>query len=702
MRKANTITTQFSISDKPQYTYVEATEVRQFILGQISNPIIKAKADIPGSVLHTIITNLEKRPLFIYNGNKQSRFVFSSWYGVLDLRKNTYANSLLRDLYLLHELNHMATIQYQPLTDEEWIEAHIRNEKASSMWSEALVYFEHPELFVQAQKLFGNLWVKRYYTDEILLIPGKSNHQLYNEAPLLMSALLLQEFVKISVKPYVDLSSEELRTRKYDYFTESWCDANACIQQEANNHMQAYLKLSLSNPTEACNFHKQWLEENTSLRGVLFDYTHPLRVGVNQSAIMQAARDSERSKELQLKYSIPMKLCMQGYLQQCVDVMEQHEMSAGITQTPLVEPTKKLIREHGICNTVYALFTQPAREVASILYATQNLQEQLFTMAQSRKQDHVNQQFAQQYIQWTQNVVAGLEEYPHFYPTAGSSEALRASIVELSANARKKGKNVKLHIFQGEYEGAPSYAAGNAIEVVQHRNRSIEELSNCNNVREGDLFYISYASSIEGNRWENLNQFLDCMHKKGVKVLLDLTYLGCFVEHDKLNLRHLAVECVYVSLSKAFGVYYQRVGGMFSKNPSQLLFGNKWFKNMFSINYGIELMKNYPLHAVPNYYRSIQENLILRVNQQLGLDLKASDVFLLANQQLTKEEFGKLPKHVQILCRKFNDGDSYILRVCLQPMLDYLTNDFRKTFPMYGLEASIQNNKLLNTLTARL
>lgn len=687
MKNTNLITTNFK--------HVAPEQVKDFILNQFSNLEIKRSINTPGKIMFNLVEKLAQHPLFFYNGSTAARLSFSSWYGLLDLRDNTYTNQLERDLYLLHELNHMATLNYTKMSDEEWRSEHIRNEKASSFWSEALVYFEYPSLFEPASATFP-LWIAPYFTDELALIPGISNHILYAQSPEFCSALLFQEFLKISIKEHHTLSPIELRSRKYDYLTETWCDANQVLQTCINQHFVEYRGYLADNRyAEAIALHEKWLNTNMSERGVLFDNKHVLRAKVNSNEIFKLAKQEERFKTLTLKYNIPYSISLQGYLDKIVAIMQSEEAKGNITQTPLVAPTKQLIHDAGITNTIYSLFTRPARAVANQLRSKNNLQDQLYGIAESRIQDGFNKIFTEQYKNWTKDLVIGLDDFPHSYPTAGSSEALRESIIELAAVARNKGDIINIHTFQGEYEGVRSYASSVSIPMIEHANRNLDNLLNASNLRAKDIFYISYPSSIDGNIWPDLNKFLDLMHTKGVRVLLDLTYVGAYIGKQTVMANHPAIECVYFSLSKSFGVYYHRVGGVFSRNPLNLLVGNKWFKNTFSMALGTDLMQQFRPNDIASFYSRIQQALTWYVNSKLNLKLQPSDVFLIAQQKISPAEHATLPATLKMLCRPTDN--SYILRACLQPLLDYLTNDFHRTFPLFNFEIAPRSvNKLIN------
>jgi hypothetical protein len=108
------------------FKVVHPHEVRAFLIEQFFTHELKRAAQTPGNIIYTLIDKLAERPLFHYSGNKLARLVFSSWYGLLDLRNAAYTHHLQRDLYLLHELFHMATINYAKMTDDEWSAEHIR------------------------------------------------------------------------------------------------------------------------------------------------------------------------------------------------------------------------------------------------------------------------------------------------------------------------------------------------------------------------------------------------------------------------------------------------------------------------------------------------------------------------------------------------------------------------------------------------
>jgi hypothetical protein len=75
-----------------------------------------------------------------------------------------------------------------------------------------------------------------------------------------------------------------------------------------------------------------------------------------------------------------------------------------------------------------------------------------------------------------------------------------------------------------------------------------------------------------------------------IHVIVDLTYVGAVADPVDIDLRSPAVEAVVWSLSKPFGVYYHRVGGLVARAEIPTLRGHHWFKNLFSVHLGERLM----------------------------------------------------------------------------------------------------------------
>ncbi len=132
------------------------------------------------------------------------------------------------------------------------------------------------------------------------------------------------------------------------------------------------------------------------------------------------------------------------------------------------------------------------------------------------------------------------------------------------------------------------------MQVIQHNRQFWKDLERDSDaMRPGDCFYLSQPSSIDGNTWDDADEFIKMMAHTHpyVRIRLDLCYLGTTTRPFKLlNANMFNVDMIFFSLSKVFGVYYHRIGGVFCKRKLPGLFGNRWFKNLFSLQLGCELM----------------------------------------------------------------------------------------------------------------
>ena len=172
-------------------------------------------------------------------------------------------------------------------------------------------------------------------------------------------------------------------------------------------------------------------------------------------------------------------------------------------------------------------------------------------------------------------------------------------------------------------------------------------------------WYVSQPSAIDGNMWRDFPRFLTAMAERGIEVAVDLAYVGAAPEQVTIDLSAPNVPHVFFSLSKVFGVFYHRIGGMLSRTPMLGLEGNKWFKNMFSLLLGTSLIRETPSPlTLPAKYRPIQLAACRDLEEEHRIPLAPSEVILLASSPL-----GNYP-------RAFRRGAGY--RWCLTPTMDRL------------------------------
>ena len=318
-----------------------------------------------------------------------------------------------------------------------------------------------------------------------------------------------------------------------------------------------------------------------------------------------------------------------------------------------------------LIKTIYSLYYPESKKITKDLFNNPNslkFYEKSFTEPKVQTESHIK--FKEAWLKWASPQVSGLDEF-YFYNTAGSSEAIRDSLANLKAEGCEN-----IFVFKGEYEGFKALAESYKLNVIEINRQDFLNIpfNSLNGV-----FYISQPSSIDGNIWKDFDIFVDFIKntQNSCKIRLDLCYLGTTVTPLKLNLNHSNIDMVFFSLSKVFGVYFHRIGGVFSREKILSLEGNKWFKNLLSLYLGIELLTTYNIDYIPKKYLTYQNDIIYFLNLKYpNINFIASDVIFLAysnsnNFEQKYPDLKNMKRHV--------DLSHY--RYCLTPLMDYLINN---------------------------
>ena len=313
---------------------------------------------------------------------------------------------------------------------------------------------------------------------------------------------------------------------------------------------------------------------------------------------------------------------------------------ATITQyNPNAELNARLLAA-GASKTVYALVTPETESTKSRVFGNHGDSYRALLLEQCRdawtnKQDNYHESFFNVWYQWSKQVVDfDREKFPFYYPTAGASEPLRHLIYDLAAHAR--GSDRAVHVFKGEYEGYKAMAEAAGLRLVEHDRADWRDMGRPEHDWEpGDLFFISQPSAIDGMVWNDFNAFVGAMPPNSI--VADVTYVGA-VPREAVPVRfHLdakSIRNIVFSLSKPFGAYYDRIGGVWCREQDLGLFGNKWFKNLTSLALGWELMTKYGVFHMAETYAHYQRVGARFVSDRLGIELKPADVYVLATAPL--------------------------------------------------------------------
>jgi hypothetical protein len=344
---------------------------------------------------------------------------------------------------------------------------------------------------------------------------------------------------------------------------------------------------------------------------------------------------------------------------------------------PIHDPElDRRVKDAGGSKTVYALVTPETEAAKNFILgnavtgpdAARRRHLEQFREAWTGKQFASHEAFIERWIAWAAPVVAiDAPALAWRYPTGGASEALFHVIAAYGNRARGEKFNPEVHIFAGEYEGYKAYAESCGIAVIEHRRADWQAVGR--ELPATALFCLSQPSAIDGNVWPHANDFLGLIAASAdrPRVLLDVTYVGAIADQPAARIAadSPAVQDLVFSLSKPFGVYYDRIGGVLCRNAMPSLFGNQWFKNLTSLQLGMALLERHDVFDLPRRYKSVQREAAAQIGRYLGLALRPSDVIVLAQADPNATTDRAL---TAFLRRPAGDGDA-ALRLCLTPAM---------------------------------
>ena len=245
--------------------------------------------------------------------------------------------------------------------------------------------------------------------------------------------------------------------------------------------------------------------------------------------------------------------------------------------------------------------------------------------------------------------VPNLMDFGFSYPTAGSEEGIREILTQLQTQGVKK-----IYVLNGEYEGYEAVAKTRGIETI-----TVEFDTNPRSLERG-YWFISNPSARDGNIIPN--QYIREICDAGHKVFYDMAYLGSTKQHE-FDLNHENIFSAVVSFSKPFGLFYDRIGVTFSKEPVNSLYANKWFKGILGLMIAEKIVDSLEPTELHQKYRSTQQQIVEGINTLHNLALQPSDALLLAN--ISPDNVSKLGSDQLSLLEPFKRGKGY--RICLTP-----------------------------------
>ena len=274
--------------------------------------------------------------------------------------------------------------------------------------------------------------------------------------------------------------------------------------------------------------------------------------------------------------------------------------------------------------------------------------------------DRMHIPIMQKYVDLHSSNIPGLANFPFRYPTAGSEEGIREVLTHLLTQGvgeiyALKGEYEGYH-FAGQTRGYRTSSGRNSIKTIE-----VDPLrTKAKDLRPG-WFFISNPSSRDGN--VICEQFLNELRQAGHFLFYDLAYADSANPDNKFDLNHGNNRIAVASFSKPYGLFYFRVGFVFSKEEVPSLYGNKWFKVVPSLLIADAIMDKLKPEELYKKYRPIQQAIVEGINKDFDLGMRVSDSLLLGH--ITSEDAKKLNETQLWMISRFKRGDGY--RFCLKP-----------------------------------
>ncbi len=309
-------------------------------------------------------------------------------------------------------------------------------------------------------------------------------------------------------------------------------------------------------------------------------------------------------------------------------------------------------KEFKAITTVYSYYFPEVRKIIDEL--VKKYPHDVFLKSVKPGLDDFHVSIINQYLDFQAQSIPHLRDFSFRYPIAGSEEGIREVLTFLQAKGVKK-----IYVLKGEYEGYKAVAETRCIETVE-----VAPDTNPKTLEKG-YWFISNPSARDGNIIPN--EFINKILEAGHKVFYDLTYVGS-TQPYVFDVSHPNIFAAVVSFSKPYGLFYYRVGFAFSREEIPSLYGNKWFKNIFSLLVAQKIMERLGPKDIPEKYKPIQKKIIGEINKEHGLGIKPSHALLLG--YLPKELAKKLLPDKLKMIERFKRGDFY--RFCLTPYYEEL------------------------------
>ena len=286
---------------------------------------------------------------------------------------------------------------------------------------------------------------------------------------------------------------------------------------------------------------------------------------------------------------------------------------------------------------------------------------------------------------WTKDTIKlDTNKLVHSYITNGASEGIRNVINEFGI----KSSDPVVCTFSADYEGFKAYAHAAHVTTKEfNRNNWHEMIADMAKESEAKQikFCFTQPSSIDGKVWPEFDEFMKELSAKApkVEVMLDLTYIGCSFKEFRVDTSYPVIKDVVFSLSKPAGMYYDRIGGIFTAFEYPQLEVNARDMNPDSALYAREFMERFSVRQRPLKYKPVHDAAAGDFNRTIKLlarddvgtfkmpELAPSDVIGIASATQISTIPSPMEQHYT---RHAESGEAVVIRANSTPAITMALN----------------------------
>ncbi|MCR4312075.1 MAG: hypothetical protein NUV56_02210, partial [Candidatus Uhrbacteria bacterium] len=236
-----------------------------------------------------------------------------------------------------------------------------------------------------------------------------------------------------------------------------------------------------------------------------------------------------------------------------------------------------------VMSEVYSLYFTETKEVVRELRMHPDF-DKWFDEAWLGRENGVPAEYLETWRTWSG---LPLDGYPHRYVGNGSSEIIR----ELMQPRYDGGPTILT--FDGEYDGyghvSLAHGLGAPIKICRPRYGGQIDIPLDRSLQRHDVrpvFWISQPSALDGEYQYGIQAVIDRITRPypQARFVIDVSYHGLTKAPEFMpELLDPRISAVVFSLSKVFGLYKWRVGGVFSREPIPGLAYNHHFNGHFGL-----------------------------------------------------------------------------------------------------------------------